>query len=513
MDLDRADYSCTHGNSRTIHITPVCRPHIQQATQTMTDQEEQLVRLGDPSGRQDPEYWDAWFQVVSCRQPAEATKKTNGSTLDQQHPSSPPPSSTSLKPFEWYCDPDEVLRVLSRFLSGSSDASSSSPIRILHAGSGTSLLPHTLLQAFDQSMQAIVDVSPVAIEQAQEVLLQLDATGSNTTITSRVEFLVSDLLDPPLPFPPSTFSAWIDKGFVDAVFSENNSDDAQVQKLFVEMRRLLLDNGVALIVSLAEDHSLRLVVEQWLLEDDASSSSSLLPVTRGWSPDLHICEMQPVSGTQRLFGFVLTAQPRHEAPTTPQSTEFRVHWHSLSRESDDGLTTTTVYPVSRDTAWSIIRDQVQNSRHALVTEQQQQQQQASTRMVAATLEIKPDDTEVDLVALARTVVSTRWSVPESDGDTSRVLSIRWCSTSAVGQEARSSPPRDDDNDIPDFVQVVPIGYGISKLVMTCVVESDDLENLAEAMEGQLEGVQSVDVDWEHTVPVADARTFHLPPRV
>ena len=82
---------------------------------------------------------------------------------------------------------------------------------------------------------------------------------------------------------------------------------------------------------------------------------------------------------------------------------------------------------------------------------------------------------------------------------------------SLSHEARSSPH--DENGMRDLFQVVPIGFGISKLVMSCVLESDDLEVLVEAMEDELEGVQSVDVDWENTFPVADSRTFRLPPGV
>ena len=43
-------------------------------------------------------------------------------------------------------------------------------------------------------------------------------------------------------------------------------------------------------------------------------------------------------------------------------------------------------------------------------------------------------------------------------------------------------------------EIVPIGFGISKLVVTCVINSDDVERLAEMIaETEEDEVQSVDI--------------------
>jgi translation elongation factor EF-1beta len=61
-------------------------------------------------------------------------------------------------------------------------------------------------------------------------------------------------------------------------------------------------------------------------------------------------------------------------------------------------------------------------------------------------------------------------------------------------------------------EIIAIGFGISKLRMSCVVDADELEELVTVMEEELsDDVQSIDVDWPSTVPVGDARDFlHLP---
>jgi translation elongation factor EF-1beta len=401
--------------------------------------EKQLSSLGDPSGRQDAAYWDQWFEVV----------------CEKDH-----------KTFEWYCGVDEVVRVLSYHLnSGSTQSGERSASRIIHPGSGTSLVPLKLRDVFS-SVQVVVDVSPVAVVEMKRV--HEEQFPAKDASSDPIQYLVTDILNPPLPFEAESFECWVDKGFVDAVFSEKSetSNRDQSKKLFEEANRLLKSaRGVALIVSLAEDHSLQLLV------DNAFTGS--------WQPDIHVWELEPVSGDMRPFGFVFT-----KADIVEERPERRLVWHSLDGEIDETSTTLELL-------LDLIRGRVVASRKAFSLSQKSKEK-SKIRKVMVRLELKPFDAETDLKLLGKAVRASTWQT--IDDGLQRTLCPLW-------------QPFEGDENVME--SIVPIGYGISKLILQCIIPSDDVDHLVSAIEdwegdGELEGVQSVDVDWGNTMPVGNA---------
>jgi translation elongation factor EF-1beta len=120
----------------------------------------------------------------------------------------------------------------------------------------------------------------------------------------------------------------------------------------------------------------------------------------------------------------------------------------------------------------------------------------------ATIEIKPYDADVDMQALGLKIISENWATDASNDEEKKLLSPSWRSFS------------DNADDECSFVKVVEIGYGISKALLRCVIDSttlDDLVETIEAWEGDeaFEGIQSVDVDWENTVPISAAANMFL----
>jgi translation elongation factor EF-1beta len=403
--------------------------------------EKELSNLGDPSGRQDSAYWDQWFEVVCA----------------EDH-----------RPFEWYCDVKEVVRVLSYHLnSGSTQSGQRLASRMIHPGSGTSLVPLKLRDVFSGD-QVVVDVSPVAVEEMRRVHEQ--QFPARDADSGSIQYLVADILSPPLPFEADSFECWVDKGFVDAVFSKKSetSNRDQSRKLFEEANRLLkAETGVALIVSLAEDHSLQLLLDS--------------AFTGSWRPDVHVWEIAPVSGDMRPFGFVFT-----KADIVEEQPERRLVWHSIGGEMDEASSTL-------ESLLDLIRGRVAGSREAFSLSQKSKEKSNAIRKVLVTLEVKPFDAETDLKVLGGAVRASTWQTVE--GEVSRTLCPLW-------------QPFEGDENVME--QIIPIGYGISKLQLKCIIPSDDVDHLVSAIEdwegdGELEGVQSVDVDWANTIPIGNAQ--------
>lgn len=368
---------------------------------------QSLEELGDPSGHQDASYWNEWFEIVCCRRKHQA--------------------------FEWYCSAEEVARILSLHLANPSIVSNN---RMIHPGCGTSLVPLFLSKIFPHHHVA-VDVSQVAVDEFR----------NHHDKEQNVEYIASDLLKPPLPFEELSFDCWIDKGFVDAVFAEGESSAEQAKRLFDEIHRLLIENGVALVVSLAEEHSLRIILDNW--------------TESGWSPLLHVWELKPVSGAMLPFGFVLSKS--HSDQTRS------IAWHGL-----DG----SVEILEGDVQRAIVH-RVQRSRDAF-----QKQAKATVRMVLATIDVKVYDPDFDLVALSSAIQSQDWFV---DGT---VIAVKWRTISG------------------STCEIVPVGFGISKLRMTCAIDSDDLGLLIDVL-SEHDDIQSVDVDWNETAPLSDAAMLPL----
>lgn len=478
---------------------------------------KELHLLGDPSGRQDGSYWDGWFDAV-CRR--------------QDHRS-----------FEWYCSSDEVLRVVTHhllsFVTPSADdcdrqqQQQQQHYTMIHPGSGTSLVPVKLREAFPGSQHVVVDISSVAIDEMRGIHEQqhhADDSGAQVLLLRPIEYVVTDLLKngalleasgddgdddddngqvTPVvePFQASTFDCWIDKGFVDAIFSKEKKQENREKsaRLFQEACRILKPaTGFALVVSLAEDHSLQILIENWLSNDDCNDNDD---TGYYWQPTLHAWELEPISGDLPPFAFVLT---KNIAGTTTNgeacgrigsdcdssnstdgesnSRSLRLVWHH--RRMMDTAGHSEERALGKDAALMEIQECIAASRRRFSEARANQAAKTtSVRTVMATLEVKPCDDQVDLVALGETLRSEEWIVADA-ADERRKLRPQW------------RPFSDGDHSEP--FRIAPIGFGISKLVLKCVIPSDDLDDLVALIEEWNDDlIQSVDVDWQNTVPLGD----------
>jgi translation elongation factor EF-1beta/SAM-dependent methyltransferase len=411
-----------------------------------------LLELGDPSGHQDRAYWDDWFKSVCC---------------DSEH-----------RPFEWYTSPEQVLRVLSYHLKetlqqhGPTNGASgnATPRRMIHPGSGTSLVPLALSAAYPDYSHVIVEVSPVAKQEMKEFHEKEFRARNSALQKCPIDYIVADLLDSSsLDLVPSSFDAWIDKGFIDAVFSEKNQEEnrEQAKHLFRQAHRLLVENGIVLIVTLAERHSLKIVLENWAAVDDNETL---------WST-LHLWEMKPVSGEMLPFGLVLIKSK----PVTECIEEPCLVFHPL-----EGAAFTI--NMTSETVLDTVHDYVSRAREAYSKNIRSNDQ----RYMLVTLDIKPYDAETDLAALGERIVAMQW---RADGEEGPQQDLKPVWQAYV----------DDGN---EMCKIIPIGFGISKLRLKCIIQADDTDALVSAIEDWegddvMEGVQSVDIDWDESVAIAD----------
>ena len=135
-----------------------------------------------------------------------------------------------------------------------------------------------------------------------------------------------------------------------------------------------------------------------------------------------------------------------------------------------------------------IQEYIASSRQRFSAARPKEDSHTTVRKVLATLEVKPCDAEVDLVALGHRIRSEVWAV--DSGGERRNLRPMWQPFS--------------DGDSSELYSIVPIGFGISKLLLKCVLPSDDLDDLAALIaEWDEDLVQSVDIDWQNTIPVGD----------
>jgi translation elongation factor EF-1beta len=183
----------------------------------------------------------------------------------------------------------------------------------------------------------------------------------------------------------------------------------------------------------------------------------------------------------RPFGFVFT-----KADIIEERPERRLVWHYIDGERDEAFTTL-------ESLLDLIRGRVAGSREAFSLSQKLQEKSNVIRKVLATLEVKPFDAETDLKVLGKAVRASTWQAV--NGDTPRTLCPLW-------------QPFKGDATVME--QIVPIGYGISKLQLKCIIPSDDVDHLVSAIEewegdGEVEGVQSVDVDWANSIPIGNTQ--------
>ena len=412
-------------------------------------------KLGDPSGQSGTEYWDTWFQTVSA-----------GNS------------------FEWYTKPTEIIRVLKHvMMSMKSSTSSNNPVNnngnlsisALHAGSGNSMLPMDMTKCFRGSRQVILDCSSVAIEEMKMRQRQRHDDDDDDLI----EYVLGDVLsDDALPFESESFHAWIDKGLLDAIFSDCGDFETQTrqcQQMLDEANRLLhTENGVCLIVSLAQSHSLELLWSSL----DLNFNQSKLSSTCKWSAPIEIFEVAPTSNASSLrpFAFVIRKNNNENETSatglcTDTSTSIAALFHY-----EDGRCEKVLFNRSSDTVLDDITKLLNSSRASFASMVQENQKSSANRLSLVTLDIKPFDIETDLAVLSSIIQNK-------------------CSQAFSSFKHQTST-------------LVPIGFGLNKIQFHFIIGSEDIEEVCDyIIEEEADAVQSVDVDWENTFQCGDTTSL------
>lgn len=422
----------------------------------------QQEELGDPSGQSSSEYWDEWFQKVS---PDEG--------------------------FEWYCDASEIARIL---LRSECSSKTKEEFVIFHPGSGNSAVPFRLCEDYGFSTnricskQCIMDCSAIAVQQ-----MMMMKGGPLSCCTGIIEYHVGDVLHPPLPYLDQTFDAWIDKGLVDALFCGDNTiqESEQCATLFQEARRVLKHNGICIIVSLAQDHTIDLILHAsgWINHDEGNNSVTNQNNSR-WLAPIEIHEVKPLSDASSLrpFVFVLRIGPSDE----PDETNCSSPSHSDSSTIPGDQRPILVFFDQNGTVRSsiskhnfcleAIRNMVQTSQREYLDKWNANKSKKCDNSiyyvteededmfyVLAKIHIKPWDVDTNLQELKERIKS-------NTEYTTLFKGLSWKSDEIKG-----------------------IGFGINSLLMSLVIPQASLEELCECIATEEEEyVQSVDIDWEST---------------
>ncbi|XP_035916931.1 eEF1A lysine and N-terminal methyltransferase homolog isoform X1 [Anopheles stephensi] len=144
--------------------------------------------------------------------------------------------------FEWYGEYPELCDQLHQYIKVKDE--------ILVVGCGNSKLSMDL---YDVGFKKItnIDISPVVIKQMQEA-----------NRTTRPEMAWNQMDATAMTFPDETFSVVLDKGTLDALFTDESAEVVSVvQKYFTEIGRVLRGAGRYVCISLLQEHILRKVVD------------------------------------------------------------------------------------------------------------------------------------------------------------------------------------------------------------------------------------------------------------
>ncbi|XP_064649297.1 eEF1A lysine and N-terminal methyltransferase-like [Lineus longissimus] len=181
------------------------------------------------------------------------------------------------KSFEWYGEYADICGILHKYVKTSD--------KILMVGCGNSQLSADM---YDIGLQAItnVDISDVVIKQMKE-------KNKDRTEMSFVKMDVTKM-----DFEAGSFSTVIDKGTLDALFTDKSDDVVKtVEKMFAEIGRVLRVGGRYICVSLAQRHILDKIMDYF--------------VGIGWPVRLHRVVEDPDKELEKefhmpVFVFVMT---------------------------------------------------------------------------------------------------------------------------------------------------------------------------------------------------------------
>jgi translation elongation factor EF-1beta len=339
------------------------------------------------------------------------------------------------------------------------------------------------------SKQCIIDCSTVAIQQVQD---KLSTTKREEQQPGRIELEVGDVLQPPLPYADNLFDVWVDKGLIDALFC--GGDDyyqelKQCSSLLQEAHRVLKPNGLCLVISLAQDHTLKLLLHALgYLEMTISEHHHYSSSIGQWSIPIEIHEIKPLSNASSLRPFALAF--RRGSPWL-ESTLSRGRDTTISIDDakkpvivlfdEHGMVQESLD--EQNFCWEAVNNLVQSSQLRYLAKWKQMSRDNNIcnssecysndnkiNYILATLCIKPWDVETNLFDLKKRIKSNEEYLR---------FNLKWKSE-----------------------EIKAIGFGISLLQITLIIPRENLEDLCECIATQEEDlVQSVDVDWQSTCRV------------
>ncbi|XP_066286326.1 eEF1A lysine and N-terminal methyltransferase-like isoform X1 [Branchiostoma lanceolatum] len=146
------------------------------------------------------------------------------------------------KAFEWYGEYPELCGILHKYIKPQEQA--------LVVGCGNSRLSEDL---YDVGYRGLtnVDISDVVVRQMTE---------RNAEKRADMKFLQMDVMK--MDFPDSSFSAVLDKGTLDALMPDNQSEtQEQVTRMFDEVGRILKVGGRYVIITLSQEHIMKKLLQ------------------------------------------------------------------------------------------------------------------------------------------------------------------------------------------------------------------------------------------------------------
>ena len=353
--------------------------------------------------------------------------------------------------FEWYAKAEEVWPLLQQYCSRraglASERGDGAP-RVLHSGTGNSSLP---MELYDLGLRdaLAVDYVPAVIEEMKEKC----GDGRDGLAWAVMDATKLTALG------DAEFDAIIDKGLIDALMTDASEESAATLDLVLgEAERVLRPSGRYCLVTLGQQHIVALLLRELR--------------QRGWGVDLH--ELLPQSPDSSLlpFLFVLCKGENGSKPGRP------LLRHHLDR-GERSMSMWCYGATDKCEAW--LNDAMEMARGRFMADVFSRALVDSPAAAGGgsrsfvVLDIKPYEAEADLDALADRILGL--DVP----------GVQW-----FEQIPAHISLADDESR-----RIIPIGYGVSKLRLSCIIEDDmlEVEELGEAIEDtdDEEVVQSVDI--------------------